>query len=543
MRKLLLLSCLFLFTKLSAQKLDYFILFNDKATSTFAIDKPTAFLSARSVERRNVQKIAITSHDLPVSLAYINEVNKITPIRYQSRWMNGVVLKATPAELTKIKSLPFVKSVLWNGDLKNTASVQKNSTVNLTRQKFEDARSTDFGLANRQNEMIGIDKMHEAGFKGEGILIGILDSGFSNATNLSIFSNLRTKNLITATWDFVHDEENVFNDHSHGTNVLSVLAADQPGNFVGTTPNASYALFTTEDIASETRIEEVYWLLAAERADSLGVDVINSSLGYYAFDNPAQNYAKTDLDGNTTLITKAADWAAAKGIIVVTSAGNEGNNAWRTISAPADADSTLAIGAVTAEKLYVAFSSVGPSADGRVKPELSAMGVNTVVGQINNTIGSSNGTSFASPLIAGLAAGMKQAFPQLSAMKIRDLLIKSGSQYDNPDEFLGYGIPNFERAKELADFERVVATSGQALFIYPNPVSSDFSLKGIITDQEFKIPGSLKIYTMSGQLMYQTTINDNAFSIKKPVEALASGTYFIVVSDATSLISRKFVKQ
>lgn len=539
--KTLLIWCLFLGCfSLSAQQKDYFILFKDKPTTDFTMNNPSAFLSERAINRRTVQKISVISQDLPVSKIYVEEVNKITRVRYSSKWLNGVLVRATNAQLNLIKSKPFFAGLLWSGDLKNAALANE---ALAKKSKFEETAIADFGLSDIQNKMLGIDKMHEAGFLGEGVLVGIFDSGFQNAQNLDIFKSLYSDNRLLTTWDFVSDELSVVNDHNHGTSVLSVLAANQSGTFVGAVPKATFALFRTEDVFSETRIEELYWLLAAERADSLGVDVINSSLGYYSFDNPAQNYEISDLDGNTTLITKAADWAASKGIIVVTSAGNEGRNSWRKITAPADADSVIAVGAVSSNEEYVAFSSIGPSADGRVKPEVVAMGLSTTVGRTNNSVGSSSGTSFSSPLIAGLATGIKQAYPTLSAMKIRELIIKSGSQYENPDEFLGHGIPNFARVKELAEFEQVVQNSGETLFIYPNPVSGEKSLKAIITDPEFTPPLKIKIFDSLGRKIQEVESQNLTFALLTEIDNLPNGSYFLSVEDANKSISKRFIKK
>jgi subtilisin family serine protease len=537
----LLIWCLFLGCfSLSAQQKDYFILFKDKPATDFTVDNPSAFLSERAIKRRAVQKIDVINQDLPISKIYVEEVNKITPVRYGSKWLNGVLIRATDAQLSLIKSKSFFAGLLWTGDLKNAAFANEASAK---KSKFEESTTADFGLSDIQNKMLGIDKMHEAGFLGEGVLVGVFDSGFQNVQNLDIFESLYSDNRLLTTWDFVSDELNVVNDHSHGTSVLSVLAANQSGKFVGAVPKATFALFRTEDVFSETRIEELYWLLAAERADSLGVDVINSSLGYYSFDNPDQNYEISNLDGNTALITKAADWAASKGIIVVTSAGNAGRSSWRKITAPADADSVIAVGAVASNKEYVAFSSIGPSADGRVKPEVVAMGLSTTVGRTNNLIGSSSGTSFSSPLIAGLATGIKQAYPTFSAMKIRELIIKSGSQYENPDEFLGHGIPNFARVKELAEFEQVVQNSGETLFIYPNPISGEKSLKAIITDPEFTPPLKIKIFDGLGRKIQEVESQNLTFALLTEIGDLPSGSYFLSVEDANKLISKRFIKK
>ncbi len=533
----------FVFHSGFSQQKDYFVLFKDKAASSYSTERPQEFLSERAINRRLLQKISIEQQDLPVNQTYVNQVQALAQVRYQSKWLNGVVVRTNQTVINQITRLPFVTGILWNGDLKNSATSSSIPEALARKSKFEETHSADFGLSNVQNTMLGIDKMHEAGFTGTGVLIGVFDSGFSNAQNLGILRHLFTGTLVETTWDFVNDEPNVYNDHSHGTNVLSVIAANQPGQFVGTAPNASFALFTTEDVFSETRIEELYWLLAAEKADSLGVDVINSSLGYYSFDNPAQNYAKTAMDGNTTLITRAADWAAAKGILVVTSAGNEGRSSWERITAPADADSVIAVGAVSANGEYVAFSSIGPSADGRVKPDLAAMGLSTTVGRPNNSVGASNGTSFSSPLVAGLAAGMRQAFPSLSAMQIRELLIKSGSQSDTPDTFLGFGIPNFERASELATFEQLLADSGETLFIYPNPVSQEFSLKAVITDTDFSQPFTIRLFDSLGRLISENNASTLRFNLTDEIQKLPAGTYTISVANQDKTIAKRFIKQ
>lgn len=538
----ILVTYILLFSTLSlfAQQKDYFILLKDKSSSSFSLNEPKAFLTEKAISRRSKQNINLTIQDLPVSEQYITEINAITEVRYTSKWLNGVLVRANEEQLSELKSLDFYKDLLWGGDLKASAT---SSVQFAKKSKFDVIERDDFGIAELQNTMLGIDEMHNQGFLGKGILVGIFDSGFQNSQNLSIFSSLFNNNQLTATWDFVSDETNVVNDHSHGTNVLSVLAAKQPLTLVGVVPEANYALFRTEDVFSETRIEELYWLLAAEKADSLGVDVINSSLGYYTFDNPAQNYNNSDLDGNTALITKAADWAASKGIIVVTSAGNEGGSSWQRITFPADGDSVIAVGAIDLYENYVSFSSTGPTADGRLKPEVSALGRSTAVGRTNNTVGYSNGTSFSSPLVAGLAAGLIQAYPTLSAMKIRELIIKSGTQYDQPDEYVGHGTPNFVRANELAQFEKIVQDSGEQLFIYPNPINNENSLKAIILDPDFVPPLNIRIFDNLGRLIYEKESDELSFSFINEIKNIPSGSYYLAVEAADKSISKRFVKK
>lgn len=524
-----------------AQTLDYFIVFKDKANTSYKTSEPQAFLSPRAIQRRKTQNITINTQDFPPNQNYVTEISKFSKVRYTSRWLNGVLIKANVFQLNEIKKLSFVKEVLLNGDLRNVR-FSLNSENEEISEKFESLTINDFGNSTTQNTMLGVDKMHADGFKGEGILIGILDSGFSNANNLSVFQKLFTERRVQTTWDFVNDEINVYNDHSHGTTVLSVMASNLENSFIGIAPYATYALFKTEDVDSETKLEEINWLLAAERADSLGVDVINSSLGYTTFDNPATSYKTSDLNGNTSIITKAADWAVGKGIIVVTSAGNDGRTAWKKISMPADADSVISVGAVNGSKQYASFSSIGPSADGRVKPELSAMGSGTTVANPSNSISASNGTSFSSPLVAALAAGLKQAYPTFSAMKIRNILIKSASQVDNPDEFLGYGIPNYERAREVAEFEKMIENSSEALFVYPNPVSVELSLKGIVLDESITFPSKLTLYTSSGRKIYSTTISNSKFTLREPIINHPAGIYYLQIEDGSKTIVRRISK-
>jgi subtilisin family serine protease len=275
----------------------------------------------------------------------------------------------------------------------------------------------DYGLSTNQVSMIGADIMHQQGFTGKGMSIAVFDSGFRNAHLLPAFRHVFTSNRILATYDFVNKEESVYEDDEHGLRVFSAMAAYVPGQIIGTAYEAEYLLFRTEDASSEFRIEEINWLLAAEYADSAGVDVINSSLGYNYFSNPGMNYSRADMDGNTALVTRAADMAAATGMLVVVSAGNEGDDPWQTVAAPADADSVLSVGAVDRDGLYATFSSRGPTADGRIKPEVVAQGRGTVLSAASGNTVSSNGTSYSSPVLAGMATGFWQAYPHLTNME------------------------------------------------------------------------------------------------------------------------------
>lgn len=494
----------------------YFVLFKDKANSPYSVSRPKEFLSDRSIKRRANQKIAITERDLPPNPSYLAEITKTgAKVLYKSRWINGALIQTDAATLTKILNLSFVKGLEGKGDIRNTRQSVENQ-ISKTKDKFGNEGILDNGLSQTQLAMLGADKMHTKGYRGEGMLIGVLDSGFLNANRLSFFNDLFTDKRVVGTWDFVNNEVNVYNDHNHGTNVLSCMAAFENGRIVGTAYKASYLLLTTEDVATETKREEANWLFGAEMADSVGVDVINTSLGYTEFDNPAQNYRYTDMNGDRALATRAADWAAQAGILVVASAGNEGSGSWKYIGTPADADSIIAVGAVTATQNIASFSSFGPSADGRVKPELSAQGAGTVIGNTNGTIGTSNGTSFSSPLLAGFAASFWQAFPSLTNMQVREYLIRSASQYTNPDNRVGFGIPNFDKAYELAELESLInelKKSGQEVIVFPNPINDGANTKVWVLKNDAGTNFEYSITDLTGKTLWNLSTKESKITL------------------------------
>ncbi len=297
-------------------------------------------------------------------------------------------------------------------------------------------------------------------------LIAIFDAGFSGVNQTAPFSHLFQDHQIKATWDFVYGSDNVFQYDEHGTEVFSVIAAYQEGTFTGGAYEAAFQLYVTEDVGSEYRIEEYNWLFAAERADSSGVDIIHSSLGYYDFDDATMNYAKSAMDGKTAVITRAAQYAADRGIVVVCSAGNEGTLAWQTITAPADAIGVLAVANVNSSGIRVASSSTGPSADGRIKPDVAALGASTTVIKSSGAVGTANGTSLAAPLVTSIVAGVWERYPVLTAHEVMDVIRKSASLAQNPNNQIGYGIPNFKAVVNYVETE----TQEQPFEVFPNPV-------------------------------------------------------------------------
>ena len=450
---------------LQAQTYRYLILFKDKGSNTYSINNPSAFLSSKSLERRRKNRVAITLQDLPISPDYLAQVKASgARILFPLKWLNGALILQKPSELKKTLALSCVKGLYWDFPADSSSANQIQSGTQSS------SISPDYGNSLSQNGQIGVDQMHAKNILGDGILITLLDDGFKNANTVPYLKNLVSEKRILATLTTDPSLTSVYASGGHGTNVLSTIAGNEPGKLIGTAYKASFALAQTEESRHELIVEEANWLRGAEWADSLGTDILSSSLGYSTFDNPLHNHTYADMNGKSTLVSKAAAWAASKGILCTISAGNEGANEWKYITAPADADSILTVGSVNALGGLSSFSSTGPSFDGRIKPDVVSMGSNTVVGNTDGTLGISNGTSFSAPLIAGLAAGLMQSFPTHTAQQIRKAILKSGSQFTRTDMLLGFGIPDFAKASEA--IELILGNSEEpTLRIYPNPVN------------------------------------------------------------------------
>jgi serine protease AprX len=491
----------------------YLITLKDKANSPYSVSKPLEFLSQRSVNRRTKQKIAVTTRDLPVNPAYINEIKKAgAKVWYSSRWMNAVMVECSNSVLQNILKLSFVKGLEINGSIDNP-----QTRTGRKASKFEAlaTEALDYGSAKTQIEMIGADQLHNQNFTGTGMMIGVLDAGFYNANKIDALKPLFDSKRIIGTYDFVKKETSVYEDDDHGTSVLSCMAASLPGNMIGTAPNASYLLIRTEDAPSEYIIEEVNWLLGVEYADSVGVDLINSSLGYTTFDDSKTDHTYAQLNGNTTIAARAADWAAAVGIVCVVSAGNDGNSAWKYIATPADADSVITVGAVNTNKQYASFSSQGIPSDNRIKPDLVAVGQSAVIiDPFDGQVTTGSGTSYASPILCGMVACYWQANPSLTAMEVMNNLRKAGSQYKKPDKFLGYGVPNFFR------------DDSRFFNVFPNPTNQDITIE-IYNFDSLNYKASL--YDILGKVYFSENLLNAVQTIS--IENLTSGMYFLKVSN------------
>lgn len=431
-------------------KYKYLVLFKDKDGSPYSVNSPLVYLSQKAIDRRFKQGITIKTSDLPPNPAYISSIQQTgATVIYKSRWMNAVLVEATESQKNTILALSSVKGIEFNRPL-------KQARQQSVKDKFaiENTESLNYGDATAQIQLLGADEMHNQGFHGEGMLVALLDDGFLNVNTSACLQHLVQQNKIVKVYDFVDNDNTVYSQGGHGTAVLSTMDGYVDNQMISPAFGASVALFRTEDNLSETPLEEANWLFAAEMADSLGADIISSSLGYSTFDNSADNYTPAMMDGKTALSTRAADLATERGIVVVISAGNSGNDSsWQIITAPSDGDSVLAIGAVTRAGNYASFSSRGNSADGRVKPDVVAVGSNTALCNTSGFASTSNGTSFAAPLVAGLVAGFWQANPHLTAQEVTRCIRKSGHQFASPDILLGYGYANFSRANTVVQNE------------------------------------------------------------------------------------------
>lgn len=459
----------------------FLVFFSDKENTPYSIDQPEEFLSERAIDRRDRYNISITELDLPVDPNYLTQLEEINGVEivHHTKWFNAATISTDETGLDAALELPFVvgyKSVLSDETNDDLGDKFTNQPANRSCQ-FAWPES-DYGPSFNQIAMHNGHLLHDAGYRGEDMHIAVLDAGFTETNNLAVFDEMYAENRMLGTRDFVDGDNDVYHGSSHGTFVLSTMAGFLTDSIIGTAPKASYYLMRTENSVSEYVTEEDNWVVAAEYADSLGVDIINSSLGYTTFDDTTQNHTYANMDGNTTRISKAADIAASRGILVVTSAGNSGASNWHFISAPADADSALTVGAVTADSTHIFFSSFGPSSDGRVKPNLMAQGYQSVICNFDGGVQTGNGTSFSSPILAGVAACLWQAHYQQNNMTILGALEESATHFTNPNDSLGFGIPNawlaHQNLPEDTSIPDLELNEGVAVF--PNPFYDNFQV-------------------------------------------------------------------
>lgn len=446
---ILLLSMSVIVLSMSSQDYNYQfrLMLKDKGKTSFSVKNPETFLSEKAIERRERQGIKIDESDLPISQEYIDVIESLGGVvTAKSKWLQSVCVHCSDSAMVEeYKKLPFVSDAIfvWKGKDKE---IKPDSIINYPAVE-EIAFGNYYGKGEQNIKLNNGQYLHEAGFKGEGMDIAVIDGGFNHFPQVEMLDNVNVK----GAKGFIYNYENLYrNAGQHGLQVLSCIGANKPMQFVGTAPEASFWLLSSEDTRSEFPIEEDYWAAAIEFADSVGVDVVNTSLGYSNFDKPAKSFEHKDVDGKTAHISKAAQKAADKGMLLVISAGNSGNSEWRKITPPSDAVDVLAMGAVQRDSIIAPFSSRGMTADLRVKPDVMALGVQATVVNDKGEVSRSSGTSFSSPIMCGMVACLWQAFPTLTNKEILQVVRQSSDLYEEFNEDYGYGIPDMKKAVEIA---------------------------------------------------------------------------------------------
>jgi len=516
----------------------YWVYFSDKAGSGYQINQPDQFLSDRSVNRRAVQRLAVDQLDLPVNPAYLQEIRDMgVIIKHVSRWLNGIAMIQMDDEIFQdVMQKPFTDTVPWEPQ---KFSLHFPQTSGQTRfdPPLGQAPAFDYGIAREQVKLIRTDQLHEMGYTAAGVWIGVLDAGFYNVDSLPSFIPLLAEERILETRNYVDGSSIYRQNSSHGMSVLSLMAGEWDGNMVGTAPHASYLLCMTEDPDQETRIEEIAWIEAAEYADSLGVDVLNTSLGYSEFDGGLFDYSYSDMDGVGSYISRAASLTASRGMILCNSAGNSGDDEWFNITAPADAIDILAVGAVDSTNLLANFSSRGPSFDARIKPDVTTMGKGTGVQHWSGGLARGNGTSYASPLMAGSVAALWQAFPELPANELMNNIRQSGNRSMRPDSNYGYGTPNMLLAYHSITGIPAFFKTGE-MEIWPNPATDRIMIRIPETPSGLQ---QVRLYDMSGKMTLIQKL-DLPGEIILP-ESMKSGIYIMEIRTTACIYRGRLIKQ
>ena len=534
MKKITFLLFIFSSFLTSAQE-DAWVYFTDKPDATYYLANPLEMLSQRALNRRTAQNIPLDNLDVPISVSYISSIAGATGItvKAKSKWLNALHVRGSVSNIANLENLAFVDHVQFaNPNLNTAGRMASENMISNVNKNLETQINFNYGNSSNQIQMLNGHLLHQQDYTGNGKIIAVLDAGFPGVNTAQPFQRLLDNNKILGGYNFVNRNSNFYTGNNHGTLVLSTMGGYVPGQLVGTAPDASYYLFITEDVASENPVEESNWVEAAEMADSLGVDIINSSLGYFSFDNSNYSHTYQDMNGITTFISSGASIAFSRGMICVVSAGNSGASGNPHIGAPADAINVLTVGAVTASENYAAFSSIGPSFDGRIKPDVMAQGQGAVISDISGNIGTANGTSFSGPIMAGMVASFWQAFPNKTNAEIMQLVKQSAHLYTNPNPQFGYGIPDFAFALNL----NAASFSSEKFVLYPNPANSKVNLL---------LPNDLKnatvlLYNNLGQQVLNAPVENSNSSFS--VENLAPGIYFYKITSGNRSQAGKLVK-
>jgi subtilisin family serine protease len=509
---------------ISASGQDTKIIFLKDNTKECCMLNLSQFVSLRSIERRSRQGIGFDLLDAPVNKSIISQLSQHGEVLNVSRWLNALTIKSTLSSEELLVLYPFIQRI----------QVIKDSKTRITKFSAE-TKSLNYGLAIDQVQQLNLDCLHDLGFKGSGVYLAVIDAGFRSMDTIPYFDSVYIEGRVLDRFNFVSSNSTVYDFSGHGTAVSSCIVGEKsaPEEYAGTGVNVDLALYLSEDVTSETEIEEFNLVAALERCDSVGVDVVNISLGYFEYDDSTTSHVYSDLDGITTISAIGVNIAASKGIFVASSAGNSGPS---TISTPCDATGTFCVGAVDEFGDLAPFSSIGPSVDGRVKPDIAARGKDAwLIGQ-SGVLGEGSGTSFSSPIIAGATACLIQANPNRTVQEVMDAIRQSASQFSFPDEFKGYGIPDFCIAHEiLSDDTGLNEFNENNLVVYPVPANATIFIAGFPTKEE-----RIKIDVINRLGEVVLSIEEGLINGQFELDAssLSNGMYTLVISQRNGQVRR-----
>jgi hypothetical protein len=514
----------------------FYVQFTNKSNSPYSISRPSEFLSERAIARRTAYGLSCDSTDLPVNPSYLQQIRNLgIPVHCWSKWMNGATVLLTDSSMmSQVRGLPFVKFVEYTGLLVGAVQAPPG------RSKVQ--ATYDYGIAAGQINQLNGTQLHNEGYRGKGIQIAVIDAGFMNVDTNQAFDSLRLQGRLLGTKDIINPTSDIYAEDSHGAMVLSTITGNLPGQFLGTAPDASFWLIRTEYAPTEYKVETDFWASGIEYADSVGADIATSSLGYYTFDDPTMSFSYADMNGKVSRASRAANLAGKKGIIVTVAAGNEGSSSWHYIGSPADADGIITVGAVTSSGISSSFSSYGPSSDGRVKPEVCATGSSSALVTTAGSPGYGSGTSFATPIVAGMMACLLQRYKALDTnLDITTLLnsvFTSGSLYSNPTDQMGYGIPDFARTEQSLKTIDSIQQAEKGVFA----VGYNLSTRAItirFTDGRNPLNTTVRIYSMTGSLLLNQRLTDSLTVLS--TGRLPAGVYAVCVSENGKTETKKVI--
>ena len=509
------------------QSYQFEVILKEKDTVQYNNSSPTDYLTAEAVSRKNKHFVPITPNDFPVTISYLDSLNKYYKVKAVSKWFNLSVVQTNDSlSIDTLKNFPFVESYKFIG--KSDFSVSRISRKN-------EITEINYGSASAGINQVKGEYLHNNNYLGENITIAVLDAGFQNTNSMNIFTSLFNEQRIIAEKNFIFPATDVYGLDLHGTQVLSVLAGNKDGEYVGSAPKSNYILLVTEDVREENLIEEYIWTQGAEYADSLGANIINSSLGYNTFDTQVFDHLQSELGKSTAMVSKGARTAVQKGMLVISSAGNEGESSWKNLLFPADEELVLTVGAVNIQGNHVDFSSTSPTHINFVKPTVAVLGEKVGISSGNGIYSSANGTSFACPIISGLAACLWQALPNKNQHEIKSIIEQSAHQYNSPDKQIGYGIPDFSQTIEHI----LYSNQTKAPILFPNPTST--SLITLHHQSTFKVIDVI-LFDHTGKpqnkVIFKET-NEERTTLTLPT--LSVGSYFLTFITDLGLFQKQLI--